>query len=327
MTTPEPVLTVRNARREHTTDTGTRVGVHDISFDLHPGQWAALLGPNGSGKSTLLRLISTADWTRGGEIHLGGVRVRRGWNTHERITARRAIGVVFQSPALDPLLTVRENLLAASALLGLGGGAARDRVEEVTGMMGLGDRSTDRIGRLSGGLRRRADLARALLGRPALLILDEPTTGLDPESRESLLALLGDLRSSGHRPAILFSTHLTEEAERADRVLIIDRGRLVADGSPSDLRRALGDRVLTIEGAPRGSLESLAARGLKGRKVAANRVIVTGALEELERLALDLAEEGRAFSLGPVTLADAYGAITARDPHAGGNSVTGEGRA
>jgi ABC-2 type transport system ATP-binding protein len=313
MTTPAPVLIVRHARREHTTDGGTRVGVHDISFDLHPGQWTALLGPNGSGKSTLLRLISTADWTRGGEIRVGGVRVRRGWSARERSAARRAIGVVFQSPALDPLLTVRENLLAASALLGLGGGAARDRVEEVTGRMGLGERATDRVGRLSGGLRRRADLARALLGRPALLILDEPTTGLDPESRESLLALLGDLRMSDHRPAILFSTHLTEEAERADRVLIIDRGHLVADASPSDLRRALGDRVLTIEGAPRGSLGLLAALGLNGRKVAANRVLATGTLEELERLALDLAGEGRAFSLGPVTLADAYAVLTASD--------------
>lgn len=313
MTTPLPVLTVRNARREHTTDIGERVGVHDISFDLLPGQWAALLGPNGSGKSTLLRLISTADWTRGGEIRLGGVRVRRRWSARERSEARRAIGVVFQTPALDPLLTVRENLLAASALLGLAGGAARDRVEEVTGLMGLGERATDRVGRLSGGLRRRADLARALLGRPALLILDEPTTGLDPESREGLLALLGELRRGEHGPAILFSTHLTEEAERGDRVLVIHRGRLIADDSAEGLRRSLGDRVLTLEGEAGASLSWLASRGLTGRRAGMRRVLVSGALADLERLALDLADEGRAFSLGPVTLADAYGVLTATD--------------
>ncbi|MBZ0172806.1 MAG: ABC transporter ATP-binding protein, partial [Phycisphaerales bacterium] len=183
---PDPVLSVRNAQRLHKTREGDRVGVHDVSFDTSVGQWVTLLGPNGSGKSTLLKLISTADWAGRGEITIAGVRVHPRWTARERNAVRAALGVVFQSPALDPLLTVAENLKTAAALLGLIGHAATARVADLMDQLDIADRARDRVGTLSGGLKRRADLARAMLGSPRLLILDEPTTGLDPEARLAL---------------------------------------------------------------------------------------------------------------------------------------------
>jgi ABC-2 type transport system ATP-binding protein len=312
MSEHNPILAVRGVQRLHKTKQGERVGVHEVTFELPPGQWVALLGPNGSGKSTLLRLIATADWVQRGEIELAGVRVHRGWSTAERDKARRSLGVVFQAPALDPLLTVRENLAAAASLLGLAGRAASDRVEHLMAVMDITDRARDLVGRLSGGLKRRADLARAMLGSPRLLVLDEPTVGLDPDARGLLLRALRELHAGESPPAILHSTHLTEEAEQADRVLFMHRGRIAADATPASLREQLGERTLILEGDPDEATRCLASLGLDARRAGSARVMASGDEPSLERAAVELSRAGRSFSVGTPTLADAYSALVGR---------------
>ncbi len=305
----ESVLKVENVQRLHKTKQGEQVGVHDVSFAINAGDWVTLLGPNGSGKSTLLRLISSADWARQGEITIVGIRVHPGWTTRERHTVRAALGVVFQSPSLDPLLTIEENLRTAAALLGTSDAAGR--VDELMDRFAIADRAGDRVGTLSGGLKRRADLARAMLGSPRLLILDEPTTGLDPEARLSLLDTLNGFKSLDPAPAILHSTHLTEEAERSDRVLFMDRGRLAADATPAELRAGLGDRTLKIEGPEaRAWIE---AHDLRASFTESGHALLSLTEPELERVMPELGRSGLSFSVGPPSLADAYASIVGRE--------------
>ncbi|MCP3905196.1 MAG: ABC transporter ATP-binding protein [Planctomycetes bacterium] len=214
-----------------------RTALDDVSFTVATGESVALLGPNGSGKSTLMRLVSGLLPSPPGAIAVGG-KVGRG-------ARRRRLGVVFQHDALDGHLTVRENLRDQAALYGLTGATAAERVDGDLAAAGLDDRADALVKTLSGGLRRRVDLCRALLHHPSVLLLDEPTTGLDPAARTAFLATL-DERRAGHGLAILMSTHLVDEADRQDRVVLLDEGRIVADDTPEVLRRALGARRLTI---------------------------------------------------------------------------------
>lgn len=305
----DPIVKVENVQRLHKTKQGERVGVHDVSFAINAGDWVTLLGPNGSGKSTLLRLISTADWARKGEVSIVGVRVHPGWSARDRHTVRAALGVVFQSPSLDPLLTIAENLRTAAALLGTG--EAADRVDKLMQRFAIADRAGDRVGTLSGGLKRRADLARAMLGSPRLLILDEPTTGLDPDARLSLLDILKGLKSLDPAPAILHSTHLTEEAERSDRVLFMDCGRLAADATPAELRAGLGDRTLKIEGPEAKAW--IDQRGLDASYTESGHALLSLSEPDLERVMPELAKSGLSFSVGPPSLGDAYASIVGRE--------------
>jgi ABC-2 type transport system ATP-binding protein len=216
---------------------GSRQALAELSFAVPAGQVHAFLGPNGSGKSTLFKLLATAYPLQQGRASLLGLDLHR-----DRDALRRRLGVVFQSPALDRKLTVRENLWYGGRMYGLGGDDLRARGERMLAQAGLADRAGERVERLSGGLKRRAELAKGLLHEPELLLLDEPSTGLDPGARGDLWQFLRGLRGV----TILFTTHLMDEAEQADQVTILHEGRLVASGAPAALRAALGGEVLEL---------------------------------------------------------------------------------
>lgn len=195
-------------------------------------QLIALLGPNGSGKSTLMRVLVGLHPPASGQV--------------VSPTDRRGLGVVFQTPAIDDLLTVRENLTLAAALCDQPRAAATERLAQLTERIGLSDILNTRCARLSGGQRRRADLARALMGRPTLLILDEPTTGLDIDARARFWSTINAIRNE-EQITILAATHLGDEAEHADRVVLLRQGRVIADASPEELRQPLGQRAARID--------------------------------------------------------------------------------
>ena len=219
---------------------GDRVAVDDLSFAVPAGEVFGLLGPNGGGKTTLFRVLSTLVPVKEGEAIVCGRDVRS-----DPDGVRAVLGVTFQSPSLDAKLTVGENLSYHGMLYGLRGAALKARVAAVADRLGVADRLRDACGGLSGGLKRRVEIAKGLLHQPRVLLLDEPSTGLDPTARGSLWELLRDLqREDG--VTTLVTTHLMEEAERCDRLLILDAGRKVAEGTPDRLRAEVGGDVLTL---------------------------------------------------------------------------------
>jgi ABC-2 type transport system ATP-binding protein len=234
---------------------GEHVALRDVTLTVTPGTLFGLLGPNGGGKTTLFRILSTLLTPTAGTAHVQNLDV-----TARPDAVRRHLGIVFQQPALDDGLTVAENLRYHGALYGLRGPRLSERLQRLTDAFGLGDRLDDRVQTLSGGLQRRADLARGLLHRPDVLLLDEPTTGLDPAVRRTFWQTLSRLRRS-EGTTLLVATHLMEEAERCDEVGILDRGTLVAHGTPDALKAALGGETLWLETADAPALrDRLAAR-------------------------------------------------------------------
>lgn len=219
---------------------GARVALDGVSFDVAKGSVFGLLGPNGSGKSTLFRLISTLVPLQSGSVVVFGNDL-----ASEQAAVRRCIGVVFQSPSLDRKLTVSENLHCQAALYGISGSDRKSRINALASMMGIESRLHERCENLSGGLKRRVELAKGLLHRPALLILDEPSTGLDPAARQDFWGALSALKSAWGT-TVLLTTHLMEEAEICDRLAILDEGRVVALDTPDALRREAGDRVICV---------------------------------------------------------------------------------
>jgi ABC-2 type transport system ATP-binding protein len=214
---------------------GARPALRDLSFRIRPGEFAVLLGPNGAGKSTLFALVTRLfEAPAGAAIRVFGAPLR---GQPGRALAR--LGVVFQQPTLDPDLSVRENLLYHAALHGLPGAEARQRLTRELARIGLAERARDRVRNLSGGQRRRAEIARALLTQPALLLLDEPTVGLDAASRGFLLDHVRRLcREDGL--AVLWATHLIDEVTEEARVLVLQAGETRADGSVAELLAVTG---------------------------------------------------------------------------------------
>jgi ABC-2 type transport system ATP-binding protein len=225
-----------------------------VDFDVAPGEIYGFLGPNGGGKSTLFRILATLARPDRGEVRIFGADLVR-----EAAAVRRRLGVVFQSPSLDLVLTVGENLTHQGHLYGLSGRDLEARIGSALERFGLGDRRGQRARELSGGLRRRAEIAKALLHRPDLLLLDEPSTGLDPAARRDLWSALDELRRGG--VTVLLTTHFMEEGDRCDRLALIDRGGVVAAGSPAALKAAIGGDVITLTGPyPEALARDLALR-------------------------------------------------------------------
>ncbi len=216
------------------------MAINELSFDVPAGQIFAILGPNGSGKSTLFRLVSTLTRVQTGSIHV------LGWCTQAKpYEVRQQLGVVFQSPSLDCKLTVLENIRCQAALYGLSGTEREHRIEEYVGMLGLNDKLNVRCEKLSGGQKRRVELAKGLLHRPKVLLLDEPSTGLDPAARLDLWQALTELRD-GNGTSIILTTHLLDEADKCDCVAILNAGAMVACDRPVNLRSETGDVVVCI---------------------------------------------------------------------------------
>lgn len=220
---------------------GDHVALRDLTLRVDDGALYGLLGPNGSGKTTLFRILSTLM-----PPTEGTARVFSTSTTEDPGSVRARLGSVFQAYALDENLSVRENLRFQGALYGLNGKTLTARIDTLLELFDVADRAADRVDTLSGGLQRRVDLARGLLHRPDLLLLDEPTTGLDPMARRTFWRAIGRLRKA-EGTTFLVATHLMEEAERCDRVAILSEGRLVADGTPSDLKAELGEETLWLE--------------------------------------------------------------------------------
>jgi ABC-2 type transport system ATP-binding protein len=231
-----PAVSVTNVRRVY----GSRVALDDVTFAVPSGEIFALLGPNGGGKSTLFKILSTLIPATSGEIEIFGENLR-----YNPQAVRTRIGVVFQAPSLDPKLTVLENLICHGYLYGLPRKVLRERTEALLTRMGLRDRARDFVGTLSGGLQRRVELTKGLLHRPDLLLLDEPSTGLDPGARRDFNEYLHLLREQSN-VTIILTTHIMEEAERCDRVGILHQGKLVALDTPEALKAQVGGDVVAI---------------------------------------------------------------------------------
>jgi ABC-2 type transport system ATP-binding protein len=236
---------------------GSRRALSGVTFEVRPAEIFGLLGPNGGGKTTLFKILSTSFPPTEGSARVFGHDVKS-----EAADVRRSIGVVFQNPSLDKKLTVLENLRYHGQLYGLTGKALDERVNELMTRMMVADRSSSRVETLSGGLARRVELAKGLLHRPRLLILDEPSVGLDPGARRDLWLYLQRLRDQ-EGVTILLTTHLIDEADHSDRVLILNEGHIVAMGTPEALKNEIGGDVITISSKEPEKL-SAAIRGKFG---------------------------------------------------------------
>ncbi|MCZ6550425.1 MAG: ABC transporter ATP-binding protein [candidate division NC10 bacterium] len=220
---------------------GDREALAGVTFTVSRGEIFGFLGPNGGGKTTLFKVLSTLRPPTVGRVRVFGHDLARAPDA-----VRMRLGVVFQDPSLDLKLTVMENLLHHGHLYGLWGQALQSRAREVLEGLGLGDRARDLVETLSGGLRRRTELAKVLVHRPELLIMDEPSTGLDPGARQEFSAYLRRLRQQDG-VTILLTTHLIEEAEQCDRVGFLHEGRVVAIGEPDALKGTVGGDVIVID--------------------------------------------------------------------------------
>ncbi len=215
---------------------GNRVAVDDVTFAVAPGETYGLLGPNGAGKTTTIRLVCGLLSPDGGAVTVAGMPV-----SPSDPRAKAHIGYVPQDVSLYPDLSARENLAFFGRLYRLRGAALKERVDEVLELIDLLDRGDDRVESFSGGMKRRLNIGASLLHRPSLLILDEPTVGVDPQSRHAILESIRTLGSAGL--AVLYTTHYMEEAERlCDRIGIIDHGRLIAEGTRRELVSQIGEK-------------------------------------------------------------------------------------
>ena len=228
---------------------GDRSALSGVSFEVKKGEIFGLLGPNGGGKSTLFRILATMMVPTEGSAAIAGCDVERG-----AAEVRRRVGVVFQTQSLDKALTVEENLRAQGHLHGLSGAVLRERMLDAMERLGLADRRKDLVETLSGGLRRRVEIAKALLHRPQVLLMDEASTGLDPAARRDLSRHVASLRDN-QGVTILLTTHILEEADRCDRLALLHQGKIVKQGSPGELRSGIGGDVVVLE---TGDAETLA---------------------------------------------------------------------
>ncbi|HEV8523807.1 MAG TPA: ATP-binding cassette domain-containing protein [Terriglobales bacterium] len=277
---PEAVIQLENLSHRY----DERLALDGVSFGVWPAEIFGLLGPNGSGKTTLFRILSTLMLPTLGRAVIQGFDAAR-----QPARVRRAIGVVFQAQSIDPKLTAAENLWHTGHLYGLHGGALKSRIAEMLGRVGLAERAGDRVETFSGGMQRRVELAKGLMHRPSVLLLDEPSTGLDPGARRDLWLYLKTLRDEEH-VTVLVTTHLMEEAEHCDRLAILSEGKLVALGTPAELKREIGGDVILMEAQDPASLARRIAERFGG-----NPTVIDGKVrlerENGHRFVTDVVEE------------------------------------
>ena len=296
----EAVISVQNLVHRYE----NRTALNGVSFDVRSAELFGLLGPNGSGKTTLFRILSTVMIPTSGRALVMGCDAAK-----DPSIVRRQIGVVFQAQSVDPKLTAYENLWHQGHLYGLSGSALNQRVEEILSRVGLADRSKERVETFSGGMQRRIELAKGLLHHPGVLLLDEPTTGLDPGARRDLWQYLTILREE-EQVSVLVTTHLMEEAERCDRLAIMNEGNLVALGTPAELKSEIGGDVILLDAAR--DAETLAQR-IRNRFHVASKVLGQQVRIEQEnghRFVPDVVEafpgEIQAISLSTPALEDVF---------------------
>ena len=286
---------------------GDRAALDGVTFAIARGEIFGFLGPNGGGKTTLFKLLSTLV-----PIQTGSARMFGHDLAGETSAVRRRLGVVFQHPSLDGKLTVGENLAAHGHLYGIAGARLRERSVAMLERLGLSARERDRVETLSGGLQRRVELAKALLHEPELLLLDEPSTGLDPAARREFWNYLEHLREHDGVTVVL-TTHYMEEAERCDRIAILHQGKLVAIAPPGELKSEVGGDVIVVRTAAPETLQRkiLARFKLKSQLVDGAIRIERIRGHELVRDLIDaFGEEIESVSFGKPTLEDVFVHLT-----------------
>jgi ABC-2 type transport system ATP-binding protein len=284
-----------------------REAIRRLSFDVSQGEIFVMLGPNGSGKTTLFRVLSTLIPPQEGNIQILGFDLRT-----QVDQIRPQLGVVFQAPSIDKKLTVAENLRHHGHLYGLSGAGLRIRIEEALSRLSLADRAKELVEKLSGGLRRRVELAKAMLHQPRLLILDEPSTGLDPGARSDLWRYLEQVRSE-MGVTVLLTTHLLEEAARADRIAILHQGELVALDTPGNLQASIGGDSLLIRAADPATLVKRINEQFHCQAALMDGVIrleQPNGHEWVPRLSQAFPQEVESITLGKPTLEDVFIART-----------------
>src|SRR3954464_12989765 len=248
-----PAIAISNLSHSY----AQRTALSDLSLEINEGEIFAFLGPNGSGKTTLFRILSTLIPPQSGSVRILNLDLPRATNA-----IRPQIAVVFQSPSLDKQLTAEENLRHHGHLYGLRGKELENRIDQILNRVGLAERPKELVGTFSGGMRRRVELAKGLLTRPRILLLDEPSTGLDPGARIDLWRYLREIREQAG-VTILVTTHLMDEAEHCDRLAIMDAGRVAACDGPAALKGRLGGAdviTLSTDGDPDALAAAVRAR-------------------------------------------------------------------
>jgi ABC-2 type transport system ATP-binding protein len=234
------VISVQNISHRY----GNREALKHVTFEVREGEIFGLLGPNGGGKSTLFRILSTMMVSSEGKAEIAGCDV-----VTQSAEVRRRIGVVFQTQSLDKALTVGENLRGQGHLHGLSGATLSQRMEKVMTRLSIQDRRNELVENLSGGLKRRVEIAKALLHQPKVVLMDEASTGLDPGARRELSQYVHELRDQ-EGVTIVLTTHILDEADRCDRLILLHQGQIVAQGTPQELRSRLGGGdVVVLEAA------------------------------------------------------------------------------
>ncbi len=300
MSGKENVIEIKNLNKTF----GDVKAVDDLSFRVKKGELFAFLGVNGAGKSTTISIICGQQRGDGGSVRVNGIDVDR-----EKGSTNRLIGVVFQDSVLDKPLTVKENLKSRASLYGINGEAFERRLQELVEILDFKDFLNRPAGKLSGGQRRRIDIARALIHRPEILILDEPTTGLDPQTRKLIWNVIEKLRVN-EKMTVFLTTHYMEEAASAGYVVILDKGKIVAEGTPYELKNEYVQDYISLYGVSEDEIKSL---GKKYKKVRDGYQIKVTNTMEATKLIVENQELFRDYEVVKGGMDDVFLAVTGKN--------------
>ncbi|MDO5589905.1 MAG: ABC transporter ATP-binding protein [Lachnospiraceae bacterium] len=278
--------------------------VNDLSFQVKKGELFAFLGVNGAGKSTTIAMICGQLRKDSGSVKVNGIETDQ-----QNAQIKRMLGVVFQDSVLDKPLTVKENLKSRAALYGVTGKAFEKRLGELVELLGFGDYLNRPTGKLSGGQRRRIDIARALLHRPKILILDEPTTGLDPQTRLVIWEVIEKLRKT-EGMTVFLTTHYMEEAANVDNIVILDKGRLVVEGSPLELKNQYVQDTIFLYGVSEEEVKKL---NRKYKEIQGGFQLKVKNTEEATKLIITHPDIFRDYEVVKGGMDDVFLAVTGRD--------------